>query len=875
MKKSMQLKKDTNLLLLIDKQGDIGKALVAKLREERDSFSIVFATSEFSQNTTEDIFFFPYKHNIPVFPDGFYSHIVIVYNGEKEVFSSLSGFAKKADDVAAKLIVVLPIAFCKKDIFEHAQKLAPDASIVVVGDIFGENLLVKKTTIGKFMQTAKEEERIVVSGMGLSATYPVLVVDTAAAIIKVMLSNKKKHGVFFAFAKYPATKLSLARMLQKIEPLIRIDFVGKEEAEDIFLPQEGEYLLESYLLEQKVRSVFESQTEREFLLGEEAPFIEEAVPRRKTSFFVWQFFLFFAVFFLLPFAATGIYMLVGLYNVTEAKRVVVQKGNIPLSRAYAQSALSALHIAEKTLRAAVFETSFLGKNTGASWLERNIDLEKASATLMLEAVQAADAWQKEDGVVFVSSARASISLLQAIRLEKGSAKFLLPSTQLFSSILGVAEDIAGFQTKKTYLVLFQNNMELRPGGGFIGSYGIAHVDLGNVAFSLHDVYDADGQLKGHVEPPFAIRRHLPSVHWYMRDSNFSPDFPTDASASAFFLQQETGEKIDGVIAVDVSFVKMLVSAFGSIEIPEYKETLTKDNFYEVVQKHSEENFFPGSTQKKDFLASLFRAMQVRLGQKNIPYQLLYQVVLDGIAQKHVILSFSNKAVQRAFTVNNMSSSLWQESSSARQNQVHDFLGISEANLGVNKVNNNITRTVSQDMTFSKEGTVSGKLTIVYKNTSIRDDYKNYLRVILPIGAQVHKIIVGNEEQKIVPAVTDPTIYEAKKFVPPQGLEVTEEDKNGKLLVGFLLVVPKQGQEIVAILYSLPDKILFSNSTISYDMQYFKQPGTDTYPYSLSLSYPDTIAPVIISKDLQKKDGKLLLQTTLLGDITLAATFGQK
>jgi len=48
-------------------------------------------------------------------------------------------------------------------------------------------------------------------------------------------------------------------------------------------------------------------------------------------------------------------------------------------------------------------------------------------------------------------------------------------------------------------------MELRPGGGFIGSYAILSVDKGKITnFKIYDVYDADGQLKNHIEPPFAI-----------------------------------------------------------------------------------------------------------------------------------------------------------------------------------------------------------------------------------------------------------------------------------------------------------------------------------------------------------------------------------
>jgi hypothetical protein len=37
----------------------------------------------------------------------------------------------------------------------------------------------------------------------------------------------------------------------------------------------------------------------------------------------------------------------------------------------------------------------------------------------------------------------------------------------------------------------------------------------------------------------------------------------------------------------------------------------------------------------------------------------------------------------------------------------------------------------------------------------------------------------DQEQKIIPAITDPTIYEKKGFVPPSGLEVQKDQQSGK------------------------------------------------------------------------------------------------
>ena len=82
-----------------------------------------------------------------------------------------------------------------------------------------------------------------------------------------------------------------------------------------------------------------------------------------------------------------------------------------------------------------------------------------------------------------------------------------------------------FNGHKIYLLLLQNNMELRPTGGFIGSVGLLDLQDGKMNnLDILDVYTIDGQLKGHVDPPDPIRKYFNQPNWFLRDSNFDPDF---------------------------------------------------------------------------------------------------------------------------------------------------------------------------------------------------------------------------------------------------------------------------------------------------------------------------------------------------------------
>src|SRR5262249_8739891 len=141
-------------------------------------------------------------------------------------------------------------------------------------------------------------------------------------------------------------------------------------------------------------------------------------------------------------------------------------------------------------------------------------------------------------------------------------------------------------------------------------------------------------------PPYGLQRYLGVSHWFLRDSNFDPDFPTDAKQAAQFLKMETGQKVDGVFAINTTFLKDLLAVVDSVDLPDYKVTVTTDNFYMLTETNSEKNFFPGSTQKKDFLRSLTNALMDKIfAEKQVPYEKFTQMIVSATQQKDLLVAF--------------------------------------------------------------------------------------------------------------------------------------------------------------------------------------------------------------------------------------------
>lgn len=113
-------------------------------------------------------------------------------------------------------------------------------------------------------------------------------------------------------------------------------------------------------------------------------------------------------------------------------------------------------------------------------------------------------------------------------------------------------DLLGATNEQKYMILFQNDGELRPTGGFITAYAIFNIDKGKISLdSSDDIYKLDDTITKHVTPPDPISRYLNVFGWRLRDANFSPDFNSSMHTFEDLYNSSPQKKpIAGIIAVD-------------------------------------------------------------------------------------------------------------------------------------------------------------------------------------------------------------------------------------------------------------------------------------------------------------------------------------
>ena len=393
-----------------------------------------------------------------------------------------------------------------------------------------------------------------------------------------------------------------------------------------------------------------------------------------------------------------------------------------------------------------------------------------------------------------------------------------------------------------YLVLLQNSNEIRPSGGFMGSYARVSFKNGVLKeWSITDIYTPDGQIKGYVENKMPLQQAFHSGTWRLANSNWEIDF-SKASRDIIWFFNKAGEKdIKGVVALDLEFIRRWIAIIGEVKPQEYPETLNYDNFYLITQSYSEDDFFPGSHSKKNYLSgvgSVMLSSTLRSGfvEKVKILKLLYEQLEKG----HILVWIDNEKLSEMIKDLNWGGGLDNLGD-------YDLFYSVESNLGANKTNICVTRKINQEVSI--DGNVENKTAMFFYNDTdgcrnyASDDwigrYVNYQRILIPLNSNLISVKVGEEyytksserDLSDLPEIENDTEY----FI---------YDKENYKEVSFWVIVPENKSNTVEIIYTIPKK-----HENGYSMYVKRQPGIYHIPYSLSVNGKMVVDTILIKDRL--------------------------
>lgn len=393
-------------------------------------------------------------------------------------------------------------------------------------------------------------------------------------------------------------------------------------------------------------------------------------------------------------------------------------------------------------------------------------------------------------------------------------------------LIKILPQVLGEPDEKKYLVIFQNDKELRPTGGFMTAYSIFRLDSGVVHVdNSSDIYSLDATVPNKPVAPRPILLYLPKVpQLNLRDNNLSPDFKVSMEDFTKMYKTAGGyTKVDGIIAVDTHALVAAMNILGDINVDGTTFTTKNDPRCDCPQViyqlevYADQPVQGIKENRKGIIGDLMYAIMNKAFSSS-PKQYwgpLFQTMLTEMNEKHVLFYMYNKDAQAGFEGLNAAGRIVSSDG--------DYLHINEANFGGAKSNMFVGESVTQDYKLQSDGSIVKTLTIDYKNPYPPSDC-NLERGNLCLNATLRDWF---------------RIYVPKgsELVSSSGSEVkmTSYQELGKTVFEGFLTVRPQGVAKLTVSYKLPFK-LDGNSFLPLLIQ--KQAGTNDSAYTITAGGKD-------------------------------------
>lgn len=435
---------------------------------------------------------------------------------------------------------------------------------------------------------------------------------------------------------------------------------------------------------------------------------------------------------------------------------------------------------------------------------------------------------------------------------------------------------------KTYLLLVENQDELRPTGGFITSVGNLVISNGQVlSLDFEEAGELEDWSKPYPSAPWQLQQYMNSPVLVLRDSNWFTDFPTAAMWAEYLYAYNHSHSVDGVIAFDQHFLVMILGQIGPLEVEGASYPITDKNVMEFMRqaKVPPEGPIPVDWYRKEFIGNIAGAiMKDLVDGHGHNWRGLAQVLLQALKERHLLLQMDDPTLASI-----ASKQGWDNAVDPGDG---DFLMVTDTNIGFNKTNAVVQASLSYDVDLTDLMAPRSTLIVTHQNNASQNVpciqwdtgeivgekyypidrcYWNYLRVYKPAGVEV---------LEATPHAVPGAWMLLGQGVPAR-VDDLEEEIPGVKGFGTLLVVPGGQSLNTSFTFALPPSIMVKDGPAGqrmYRLKVQKQPGTLAIPITIRIHLPKSAVVKSISEEAVAQDNHLLINSTLQTDVDLELIF---
>lgn len=411
---------------------------------------------------------------------------------------------------------------------------------------------------------------------------------------------------------------------------------------------------------------------------------------------------------------------------------------------------------------------------------------------------------------------------------KHDAEKLLDELNRALKIASIIPLLVGYPKPVEYLVLLQNNTELRPTGGFIGTIGGLKFEGGLIThFATEGVYNLDYPSEGRLNlpAPSPFVDYLAIKNLFLRDANWSPDFPTSAAKiyDLYKIEHSNAPELVNlpndpslIIAFTPTLIERLLEITGPVTVDGKKfsvENVIYDLEFEVEIGYLSKGI--PKSDRKEIVGRLGEAIMLKLlALPQEKWSDVLNLFALAIKERHLILWARDPALEEDIIKNGWGGNVRQTDG--------DYLMVVDANLASLKTDPALKRTISWQIR-PRQDLYETTITIHYDHRGDFDwkttRYRSYTRIYVPKGSKLvsSKGALATDRPKV-----------------PGGISTTEE--LGKTVFGAFISVEPGEKHDLSVTYELPKYIVDQIHERRYTALIQKQSGTIGHDYEINWDF---------------------------------------
>lgn len=576
-------------------------------------------------------------------------------------------------------------------------------------------------------------------------------------------------------------------------------------------------------------------------------------------------------------------------QLTEIKSfLTVLAETIPLNNTF-RSGKNLLDLGEKLTKAGEYLISGLGEFSGQSDFSLSSRI-KNFKTSNHEALAQLESAQENLNKININHLPES-NQEKFSKLKDNLPKFIA-SLKKSDETMQFAIDFLGEKDLKKYLIIFQNDNELRAAGGFMGSLALADFKNGNlvgISMPAGGTYDLRAGFTKLLQSPEPLR--LVNPKWEFQDANWWSDFPTSANNIAYFYNKSDGATIDGVIAINSDWLGSLLDVVGPIEMPDYGKTISSANFELELQKSVEIEYTDKKEPKKilgDLAPKLIESI-FNVRPDNVLD--LVSVFSKGLKDKDIQVYLFDENEQNFVAKNNWDGRI--------KDTQKDYLSVVATNIGGGKTDGVVNQEIYHKASVLDDGSVIDSVIINRSNFGPIDDNftnvsnRSFIRVYVPLGSELIK--AEGFKRPDDKEFREPDDYleiderlanEKMAIIDTNSLTKIYNENNKTVFANWITLKPGESKEVLLV-YKLPFKInlnkdrVIANSIIdkvkavfqpqhvsdSYSLLVQKQSGSHDDKFVSKLVYPKTVsANVSYPADVENNTNESVYRANINQDL---------